>query len=107
MRSECHNILSNFDSVKNGEGEDWDSGAEGEENSTATLFYDTLKEKTDIGEIAGDIFVIFLDIFSLLMADSDTRNNSTVIWVLQYHSRHTVQPILTLTANSDTGTYTA
>lgn len=51
--------------VKKGEGEEGDSGAEGEEMSAATLFYDTLKEKADIGEIAGDTFATFLDILFL------------------------------------------
>ena len=37
--------------VKKGEGEDGASDNEGEEMSAATLFYDTLKEKADIGEI--------------------------------------------------------
>ena len=50
------------------EDEDWDSGAKGEKMSTATLFYDTLKEKMDIGEIAGNTFEIFLDI--LFLTDS-------------------------------------
>jgi hypothetical protein len=51
--------------VKKGEGEDGASDAEGEEMSAATLFYDTLKEKADIGEIAGDTFATFLDILFL------------------------------------------
>ena len=76
--------------MKKGEAKDGDSGAEGEEMSAATLFYNTLKEKADIGEIAGDIFATFLDIFSLLTADSDSRNKSTLTQELQYHSHHTV-----------------
>jgi structure-specific recognition protein 1 len=51
--------------VKKGEGEDNPSDGEVEEMSAATLFYDTLKEKADIGEIAGDTFATFLDILFL------------------------------------------
>lgn len=51
--------------AKRGEGEDGASDAEGEDMSAATLFYDTLKEKADIGEIAGDTFATFLDILFL------------------------------------------
>jgi structure-specific recognition protein 1 len=51
--------------VKKGEGEDGASDAEGEEMNAATLFYDTLKEKADIGEVAGDTYATFLDILFL------------------------------------------
>ena len=65
MLAQLHNIQSNFDYVKKGEAKDRDSGAKGKEISTATLFYNPLKEKTDIGKIAGNIFVTFLDILFL------------------------------------------
>ena len=65
MGFQHYDIWSNFDSVKKGEGEDRDSGTEGDEMSAATLFYDTQKEKADIGEIAGDTSVTFLDILFL------------------------------------------
>ena len=54
--------------VKKGEGEDGGSDVEEggpAEMNAATLFYDTLKEKADIGEIAGDTFATFLDILFL------------------------------------------
>jgi len=52
--------------VKKGD-EDAGSDAEGEEKemSAANLFYDTLKEKADIGEVAGDTYATFLDILFL------------------------------------------
>ncbi|KAI5804445.1 hypothetical protein EDC01DRAFT_643438 [Geopyxis carbonaria] len=50
--------------VKKGEGEEG-SDAEREEMSAATLFYDTLKEKADIGEVAGDTYATFMDILFL------------------------------------------
>lgn len=53
--------------VKKGEGDEDGSGGEGEgeEMSAANLFYDTLKEKADIGEVAGDTYATFLDILFL------------------------------------------
>ncbi|CAZ85979.1 unnamed protein product [Tuber melanosporum] len=52
--------------VKKGD-EEAGSDAEGEEKemSAANLFYDTLKEKADIGEVAGDTYATFLDILFL------------------------------------------
>lgn len=51
--------------TKKGEGDDEASGGEGEEMSAATLFYDTIKEKADIGEVAGDTYATFMDILFL------------------------------------------
>ncbi|KAI9858597.1 MAG: FACT complex subunit [Trichoglossum hirsutum] len=39
--------------------------AEQEEQNAATLFYDTLMEKAEIGEVAGDTFATFLDVLHL------------------------------------------
>lgn len=36
-----------------------------EEQNAANLFYDTLMEKADIGEVAGDTFATFLDVLHL------------------------------------------
>jgi structure-specific recognition protein 1 len=48
------------------EGEDAGSEEEGEEEqNAATLFYDTLMEKAEIGEVAGDTFATFLDVLHL------------------------------------------
>ncbi|RDL40628.1 FACT complex subunit POB3 [Venustampulla echinocandica] len=48
------------------EGEDAPSDAEGEEEqNAANLFYDTLMEKAEIGEVAGDTFATFLDVLHL------------------------------------------
>ncbi|KAF2789353.1 FACT complex subunit pob3 [Melanomma pulvis-pyrius CBS 109.77] len=38
---------------------------EGEEQNAANLFYETLMDKADIGEVAGDTFATFLDILHL------------------------------------------
>lgn len=53
--------------VKKGEGDEGSDvdGEAGEEMSAANLFYDTLKEKADIGEVAGDTYATFLDILFL------------------------------------------
>lgn len=41
------------------------SGDEATGQNAATLFYDTLMEKADIGEVAGDTFATFLDVLHL------------------------------------------
>ncbi|RPB27707.1 SSrecog-domain-containing protein [Terfezia boudieri ATCC MYA-4762] len=55
--------------VKKGDGEDGDDASEdgekGEEMQAANLFYDTLKEKAEIGEVAGVTYATFLDILFL------------------------------------------
>jgi structure-specific recognition protein 1 len=48
------------------ENEEAGSGEENEEEqNAATLFYDTLMEKAEIGEVAGDTFATFLDVLHL------------------------------------------
>ncbi|EHK96027.1 putative FACT complex subunit POB3 [Glarea lozoyensis 74030] len=48
------------------EGDDAPSDAEGdEEQNAANLFYDTLMDKAEIGEVAGDTFATFLDVLHL------------------------------------------
>ncbi|TVY78540.1 FACT complex subunit ctc-1 [Lachnellula suecica] len=48
------------------EGEDAASDAEAEEEqNAANLFYDTLMDKAEIGEVAGDTFATFLDVLHL------------------------------------------
>ena len=48
------------------EGEEQGSDVEGEEEqNAANLFYDTLMEKAEIGEVAGDTFATFLDVLHL------------------------------------------
>ncbi|KND91657.1 FACT complex subunit POB3 [Tolypocladium ophioglossoides CBS 100239] len=49
---------------KEAEGEDGASD-DGEEQNAATLFYDTLIEKAEIGEMAGDTIATFLDVLHL------------------------------------------
>lgn len=41
------------------------AGEGGEEQSAANLFYDTLMDKAEIGEVAGDTFATFLDVLHL------------------------------------------
>ena len=40
-------------------------GEDAEEQNAASLFYDTLMDKADIGEVAGDTFATFLDVLHL------------------------------------------
>ena len=50
---------------KEAEGQDAGSDADEEEKNAITLFYDTLIEKADIGETAGDTIATFLDVLHL------------------------------------------
>jgi len=50
---------------KEAEGDDAASDAGAEEKNAATLFYETLIEKADIGETAGDTIATFLDVLHL------------------------------------------
>jgi structure-specific recognition protein 1 len=48
-----------------GENAPSDAEADDEEQNAANLFYDTLMEKAEIGEVAGDTFATFLDVLHL------------------------------------------
>ena len=50
---------------KEAEGGEAGSDADEEEKNAVTLFYDTLMEKADIGETAGDTIATFLDVLHL------------------------------------------
>ena len=51
---------------KDEDGEDKSvDGEDAEEQNAANLFYDTLMEKAEIGEVAGDTFATFLDVLHL------------------------------------------
>ncbi|XP_014561120.1 hypothetical protein COCVIDRAFT_87479 [Bipolaris victoriae FI3] len=50
---------------KTEDGEDASGAEDGEETNAANLFYETLMEKAEIGEVAGDTFATFLDILHL------------------------------------------
>jgi structure-specific recognition protein 1 len=50
---------------KKEDGEDMTDGEDAEEQNAAQLFYETLMDKAEIGEVAGDTFATFLDILHL------------------------------------------
>ncbi|KAF2022093.1 SSrecog-domain-containing protein [Aaosphaeria arxii CBS 175.79] len=50
---------------KNEEGEEVSGGEDAEEQNAANLFYETLMDKAEIGEVAGDTFATFLEILHL------------------------------------------
>ncbi|QIW98228.1 hypothetical protein AMS68_003746 [Peltaster fructicola] len=50
--------------AKNEDGDDEEDG-EDEEANAATLFYETLMDKAEIGEVAGETFATFLDVLHL------------------------------------------
>ncbi len=55
--------------TKKGKDEDGEDksvhGSDAEEQNAASLFYDTLMDKAEIGEVAGDTFATFLDVLHL------------------------------------------
>ncbi|CAH0044004.1 unnamed protein product [Clonostachys solani] len=80
---------------KEAEGEDAASDAAEEEKNAATLFYDTLMEKAEIGETAGDAIATFLDVlhltprgrFDIDMYDSSFRlRGKTYDYKIQYEA---------------------
>ncbi|KAJ9134429.1 FACT complex subunit POB3 [Pleurostoma richardsiae] len=80
---------------KEAEGEDAGSDADEEEKNAVTLFYDTLIEKADIGETAGDTIATFLDVlhltprgrFDIDMYDSSFRlRGKTYDYKIQYEA---------------------
>lgn len=50
---------------KKEDGEEVTDGEDGEEQNAANTFYDTLMDKAEIGEVAGDTYATFLDILHL------------------------------------------
>lgn len=77
------------------DGEEAADGEDTEEQNAANLFYDTLLEKAEIGEVAGDTYATFLDIlhltprgrFDLDMYESSFRlRGKTYDYKIQYDS---------------------
>jgi structure-specific recognition protein 1 len=50
---------------ENGELSQEDEGEDAEEQNAATLFYETLMDKAEIGDVAGDTYATFLDVLHL------------------------------------------
>ncbi|KAK5019976.1 FACT complex subunit [Cryomyces antarcticus] len=80
---------------KKEDGADESDGEEGEEQNAANLFYDTLMEKAEIGEVAGDTIATFLDClhltprgrFDIDMYESSFRlRGKTYDYKIQYES---------------------
>lgn len=64
--------------VEDGEDKSVD-GEDAEEQNAANLFYDTLMDKAEIGEVAGDTFATFLDVLHLTPR-YDRRGHLMPIW---------------------------
>lgn len=58
---------------KNDDENDSAEDEEAEEQNAANLFYDTLIDKAEIGEVAGDTFATFLDVLHLTPRSDDPR----------------------------------
>ena len=76
---------------KNEDGEDASGAEDGEETNAANLFYETLMEKAEIGEVAGDTFATFLDILHL------TPRHVTRININPQIANNTTEVVSTLT----------
>ncbi|RAK80928.1 FACT complex subunit POB3 [Aspergillus fijiensis CBS 313.89] len=83
---------------------------EGEEQNAANLFYETLMEKAEIGDVAGDTFATFLDVlhltprgrFDIDMYESSFRlRGKTYDYKIQYTS---IKKFFLLPKNDDTHT---
>ncbi|KAJ5482499.1 hypothetical protein N7475_001311, partial [Penicillium sp. IBT 31633x] len=91
-----------------GEGEDNDEDAE--EQNAANLFYETLMDKAEIGDVAGDTFATFLDVlhltprgrFDIDMYESSFRlRGKTYDYKIQYSA---IKKFFLLPKNDDTHT---
>jgi len=68
---------------KDEDGEDKSvDGEDAEEQNAANLFYDTLMEKAEIGEVAGDTFATFLDVLHLTPRYDSTSLLTSICKVL-------------------------
>ena len=64
MRFYIPGTVTKKEKVEDGEEKSVD-GSDIEEQNAANLFYDTLMDKAEIGEVAGDTFATFLDVLHL------------------------------------------
>ncbi|EAU32968.1 conserved hypothetical protein [Aspergillus terreus NIH2624] len=97
--------------VKEEDGEEQENGEEeGEEQNAANLFYETLMDKAEIGDVAGDTFATFLDVlhltprgrFDIDMYESSFRlRGKTYDYKIQYAS---IKKFFLLPKNDDTHT---
>ncbi|PGH30496.1 FACT complex subunit pob3, partial [[Emmonsia] crescens] len=85
-------------------------GEEAEEQNAANLFYETLMDKAEIGDVAGDTFATFLDVlhltprgrFDIDMYESSFRlRGKTYDYKIQYQS---IKKFFLLPKNDDTHT---
>ncbi|KAJ5417479.1 uncharacterized protein N7487_001029 [Penicillium crustosum] len=92
------------------EGEEEDNEEEVEEQNAANLFYETLMDKAEIGDVAGDTFATFLDVlhltprgrFDIDMYESSFRlRGKTYDYKIQYSA---IKKFFLLPKNDDTHT---
>jgi structure-specific recognition protein 1 len=65
MRFYIPGVTTKKESKEDGEDASGAEDGDGEEQNAANLFYETLMDKAEIGEVAGDTFATFLDILHL------------------------------------------
>ncbi|CAG7921968.1 unnamed protein product [Penicillium olsonii] len=95
---------------KGAEGEEEENDEEVEEQNAANLFYETLMDKAEIGDVAGDTFATFLDVlhltprgrFDIDMYESSFRlRGKTYDYKIQYSA---IKKFFLLPKNDDTHT---
>ncbi|KAJ5562361.1 hypothetical protein N7535_003187 [Penicillium sp. DV-2018c] len=92
------------------DGEEEDNEEDAEEQNAANLFYETLMDKAEIGDVAGDTFATFLDVlhltprgrFDIDMYESSFRlRGKTYDYKIQYQA---IKKFFLLPKNDDTHT---
>jgi structure-specific recognition protein 1 len=92
------------------EGEEEENDEDAEEQNAANLFYETLMDKAEIGDVAGDTFATFLDVlhltprgrFDIDMYESSFRlRGKTYDYKIQYSA---IKKFFLLPKNDDTHT---
>lgn len=73
---------------KKEDGEEVTDGEDGEEQNAANTFYDTLMDKAEIGEVAGDTFATFLDVLHLTPRFGDRPLEEIALITLQGSFRY-------------------
>jgi structure-specific recognition protein 1 len=96
--------------MEGADGEEEDNEEEAEEQNAANLFYETLMDKAEIGDVAGDTFATFLDVlhltprgrFDIDMYESSFRlRGKTYDYKIQYSA---IKKFFLLPKNDDTHT---
>ncbi|KAJ5317361.1 hypothetical protein N7508_001869 [Penicillium antarcticum] len=110
MRFYIPGTATKKEKTEGAEGEEEENDEEVEEQNAANLFYETLMDKAEIGDVAGDTFATFLDVlhltprgrFDIDMYESSFRlRGKTYDYKIQYSA---IKKFFLLPKNDDTHT---